>query len=84
MGELVRLWRIKPTGNDPVEFIIEHLPWFVRYMWMNRFQVQGFEFKGYNRWTVLTIRIKIRNGRHNPLCKTDDHDEHKILLITAD
>ncbi len=26
-----------------------------------RFQVQGSRFKGYKRWTLLTILIKIRN-----------------------
>ena len=36
----------------------------------NRFQVQGFPlkagFKGYSRWTLLKILIKIRNSPHNP------------------
>ena len=30
----------------------------------------GQGFKGYNRWTLLTILIKIRNTRHTPLGET--------------
>ncbi len=30
----------------------------------------GQGFKGYNRWTPLTLLIKIRNTRHTPLGET--------------
>jgi hypothetical protein len=36
----------------------------------HRFQVQGSGFKGYNRWTLLTLLIKIRNTRHTPWGET--------------
>jgi len=45
----------------------------------------GQGFKGYNRWVLSTLLIKIRYTRHTPLAEIDLYpDEDTIPLIRVD
>jgi hypothetical protein len=48
----------------------------------DRFQVQRSRFKGYNRWMLFPILIKIWHNCHTPLSETDlQPEEDTIPLI---